>query len=156
MLVAAISGGAAISVEAIDRYKNDINKLNTLDIPLNELIDTLALPDAVKLISPGFHLWKLKKMIDKLDVPEKWVGDAILSQSKCQLSRRLTLFPVIDQCGHRFDYFSVNNYIESRPGTSKCPHSTNLLTLKDLKLDFSLFISVQNRVQELQNREKSA
>jgi hypothetical protein len=89
-----------------------------------------------------------EKIIDRLSYPNELEQDPILKHFKCALSQRIPLLPVIDKCGHFFDYVFIKHHIKK---TVQCPVRNQRLLFTDLSFDKETFLTIQNRLRSLKN-----
>lgn len=78
-----------------------------------------------------------------LSLPDELVQDSVLSRHICPISSKIPLIPVIDKCGHIFDYLPIKKQIEIFP---RCPISGENIKVTDLTLCTKNFLSIQRRI----------
>jgi hypothetical protein len=73
-----------------------------------------------------------------------------LSNYQCAISNQIPLIPVVDKCGHFFDYIFIKHHITK---TIQCPIRNQRLLSTDLQFDSRVFAVIQNRLKFLKTSD---
>lgn len=114
-----------------------------------DIIGDVKLNIFKRVISPNFNEWKAEMLKRNLSSnPPNWDTDPILSTMICPISGDFMYFPVVDSCGHHFDFRSLRAY-QLNPTTARpleCPISTTKPNrgLAQIKFDKAQFDRIQS------------
>ncbi len=89
------------------------------------------------------YLFDSEHFVKLMTYPESYNQDPVLSQFCCLLSKKVMMMPVVDKCGHRFDFLNIIKHIKA---TGQCPVRNQRLLEEDLTFDVKAFKAIQQRI----------